>query len=38
MAAMYFIGRHETDIVPVCSILGARIAKTCDKQHAPSSQ
>ncbi len=33
MAAEYFIRRHETDIVPVMRIFGARIAKTCNEQH-----
>src|SRR5690606_21663013 len=33
MAAEYFIRRHETDIMPVMHIFGARIAKTCDEQH-----
>ena len=33
MAAEYFIRRHKTDIMPVMRIFGARIAKTCDKQH-----
>src|SRR5690606_4517392 len=33
MTAEYFIRRHETDIMPVLRIFGARIAKSCNEQH-----
>src|SRR5690606_26257334 len=37
MAAVYFIRRHEPDIVPLSRILRPGISKPCDKQHVHSS-